>query len=678
MNYIAIIIIGFVLLSLAMIIGKKIAGFLGLIKELRYTALGLAFILAVLFVLYVPLVYFEMSALITNATFMIVLIIIAIYALFNIKELFDQDIKMTLINLGYVILFVYLSTKITLGEQTGDSNFYFTIVQRNINSDILGQFYGYNGGIFSEMVIGIQYAYQAFYQMFSAILWALRLVFDDIFLDHAIYMWLANIIFYYISFEAIINVYLLFRSKISFLINILFSGFFLGSLYYNLSLPHVGVIFMVALLTNLIIHLFGNYDKVQSKWLLIIYSFAMISCASTGLFISFFLAYAYIISKIINKEDKIIESIYLIALPIMIYGMIFIDNIIFSFACIVLELVLLSVRYLILYKKAWQNYIGNAIKALGVIIPLLFVLIGIFYIRPNDFSDYIMHFFIPHSSYDRVQDYFVFDNIFSITKNVLYYISILSLILIKKYRSFAMIIVIVFLTFANPFVMPFVIRFMTRIEVYQRTFYLLFNTGFVMLGFSVLYNFILEKGFIKNIVSVMLIIVYGFFSWSQLTGFYHIIYKPGDDFNPLYKVHQGQIDVLNALNYEIKVNRLVCPVVISQIDATIMLEPNITLINGVPQRHDPLKAYPNDPVLNELVNIFHSPIYDGDDGRRFNSDYMNLSLLLDQAKVDYVIVRKTLYVTNNENEWVPLYSYLFDSNKLIYEDDDYILFRHYH
>ncbi|MDD3924793.1 MAG: hypothetical protein PHP11_06830, partial [Erysipelotrichaceae bacterium] len=73
MNYIAIIIIGFVLLSLAMIIGKKIAGFLGLIKELRYTALGLAFILAVLFVLYVPLVYFEMSALITNATFMIVL-----------------------------------------------------------------------------------------------------------------------------------------------------------------------------------------------------------------------------------------------------------------------------------------------------------------------------------------------------------------------------------------------------------------------------------------------------------------------------------------------------------------------------------------------------------------------------------------------------------------------------
>ena len=676
MNYIAILVISVSILFVANLLGNKLAKLLHLKSELQYTALGLAAILAVLFVVYVPFVYFQSSAQLTNMTFIIILILISGYALYDLFKHFDYDPKLLLFTLVYVAFMVYLSSRITLGEQTGDSNFYFTIVQRNVDSSILGQFQGYNGGMYERMVVHLGYRYQAFYQFFSAILWSLRSLFNDIFVDHAIYMWVANIIFYFISFEAITNTYQLFKSKMSFIINIIFVGFFLGSIYYNLTLPHVGVIFMTVLLTNEVIYLFVHYEvsDISCKWILFIFAFSIISCFSGGVYTTFFLAYSYIASKIIKGNKNIINDIWMIAFPIMIYSILYMNNIRFTLACIMLETLFIIISFAMKKYIKIRQIMPKIAKLIVIFIPIIIVLISAYFIRPDDYGQYITKFIFPFSQGDRVQDYFVFNSLEMILKNTLYYVALVSLLIANKTRSYAYVLIFCILTFANPLVMPFVVRYMTGPSVYQRTFYIVFNAGFIMLGFNMLLTNIIKKDWLKKVVFSGLIIVYSGLAYQGITVFYHNIYVPSANFNPLYKAHQSQIDTVNALSYEIKSKGLICPTVITQIDATLMLEPNITLINGVAQRHKPNTSYGGNSLLNELVTIFHSPLFDGDDANRFNSDYKNVGQLLDEAGIKFVIVKKSLHVTNDLGEWVPLYTYLLDNTILIYENEDYMLY----
>jgi len=126
MNYGLILLISILIILISNLFGNKIACFLKLNKDYQYTALGFSVILAILFIVYIPLVRFNVSAMITNSIFCFILLLISIFALYNLPKKINYRIIDLAIALVYIAIMIYLSTKITIGEEMGDTNFDFT------------------------------------------------------------------------------------------------------------------------------------------------------------------------------------------------------------------------------------------------------------------------------------------------------------------------------------------------------------------------------------------------------------------------------------------------------------------------------------------------------------------------------------------------------------------------
>jgi len=154
------------------------------------------------------------------------------------------------------------------------------------------------------------------------------------------------------------------------------------------------------------------------------------------------------------------------------------------------------------------------------------------------------------------------------------------------------------------------------------------------------------------------------------------IYEPSSNNNLLYKLDQNQIDAVKAISKVIKKENMYYPKVISQIYGTIIIEPKITLINGVLERRFYRTAYNNNETLKKLLEIFYTPVFDGDDADRFTANYLEIGELVKRAEINFIIVDKSLFVTNEYNDWMPL-SYFMDVRaSIIYENDDYIVYQY--
>lgn len=678
MNYILILVVAFLLILVSNLFGNKIAKKLNLNNKMQYTALGLATILAIFFFLFIILIFLKLSAPTINFMFMMVLLIISVYSLYDIHKVFSYKPMDLLLLALYLVVMVYLSTKITIGEQMSDSNFYFTLVQRNIDSSVIGNFNGYNGGITQFTSIPTSYLYQAFYQLFSSILWGLRVLFANLVINNGIYMWGSNILFYFMTMEAILNAYKLFKSKIGLLVNILFVGLYLGSIYYNLSLPHIGVIFFTSLLTNelLIISQEVKMNGYNGGIVVALFSAALISCASTGLMVSFFISYAYIMMLFYYKDSDVFKIIWIMAFPIMIYSILYMHNMSFTIFCLFIEAILILLHLITHNFENVNKRLMVIIRKLIYVIPILLIAYSVYLTELKAYFSYIIQFFYDQSTFDRVQAYFSYSTFLLVLENSFYYVCLLSILVNKKTRDIAIFLIILIVTFLNPLVMPFVVKLIGKLYIIQRIFYVLFSNGFMILGMYALIDIINRLKWQKIIILGVMVTSLSYLFVDEISKPFHQIYIPSEDFNLLYKLDQNQVDVVRALSYIIEEEDIAYPRVVSQIYGTILVEPKITLINGVLERRFYEKAYSNNETLRELTEIFYSPVFDGDDGDRFNAKYREMDELLEAGFIDFIIVDKSLHVTNDEGAWVPLHYYVQECAQIIYENEDYFLFRY--
>lgn len=679
MNYGIILAVSSLILISCNLLGNKIAKKLNLNDKIQYTSFGFVILMSFLFVFYLPLVWFKVNANIINLIFILIMIGLLFVSIIIKSEKISYHRKDLLLIVAYVVIMVILSTKVGLSEQTSDSNFYFTIVQRNINSQIVGQFLGYSGGIYNNSVIGIQYLYQSFYQFFSAILWLLNLLFKDVIMNSAVYMWVSNILFYFFSFEAILNVKNLTKNTSSFVVNIVFIGLYIQTLYYNITFPHVGVIFLTSLITNLIIILYAHFkDGIQVNPLVIIfYNIAMISCASSGFFLGFFMVYSYIMMSLFFNLNNILKHIFYLALPTLVYSIVFMNNLIFTIIVLLFELVLMLIAYLSIRKEHVVDIINKCARIMMLLMPIVFTILGIIKYQ-NSYLSVLSHFFAQHSVYDRVEDYLIFKGIGAILINSLYYCCLVALFLKSKTKKLAVMLVIIIITFANPLVLPFVMTYITGVEVYQRILYLVFSSGFIMIGIDIIIETLKDNKIVQKMLLIMIIAISSYYTYRNIRYGYHQFFKPTANFNVLYKLDQSVVDTGNALKYIIDDEKLYYPKVISQTEGLLIIEPRITLMNGMIEKSNIDDAYPNDPKMKELLSIFYKPLYPGDDQTRLTSKYQDVDNILEKTKIDFIIVDKSLHVLDKDNQWVPLYYFLLESCTIMYQNDEYVIFRYYH
>ena len=239
-------------------------------------------------------------------------------------------------------------------------------------------------------------------------------------------------------------------------------------------------------------------------------------------------------------------------------------------------------------------------------------------------------------------------------------------------------LVIIIITFANPLVLPFVMTYITGVEVYQRILYLVFSSGFIMIGIDIIIETLKDNKIVQKMLLIMIIAISSYYTYRNIRYGYHQFFKPTANFNVLYKLDQSVVDTGNALKYIIDDEKLYYPKVISQTEGLLIIEPRITLMNGMIEKSNIDDAYPNDPKMKELLSIFYKPLYPGDDQTRLTSKYQDVDNILEKTKIDFIIVDKSLHVLDKDNQWVPLYYFLLESCTIMYQNDEYVIFRYYH
>lgn len=239
----------------------------------------------------------------------ILAISIVIYGLVKFqKNKIDRNLLWVLI---FVLFFSYLSSLSPLGETMGDNVFYFQEVSLNIDINVLNGFIHINGIIYDTISNGND-IYFTFYLFFSVIIFLytkLLELFNLSVLPTYVYTtWLANILFYTVSGLLIKNIldYFVVKSRMLIIGLLLFMGFYVGTFYYHLALPHIGNTFINSVLAFLILVIY-DYLKNGNKSniiLMSLISYGIVSMGNVGVIIVFYIGFGLIVLSLFKKDEN--------------------------------------------------------------------------------------------------------------------------------------------------------------------------------------------------------------------------------------------------------------------------------------------------------------------------------------------------------------------------------------
>lgn len=640
---------------------------------------GFSIIVSLLFFISYPLSILGVES---SVYYNIVLITLLIIGIIGIKTL-KYDFKRSDISILFLLVLFYglISIQYTLGEQMGDNVYIFIQVIKNINTNILNNFDLNNGYIFDYQMINPTKSFISFYHFFSFINYFINKLGSVLRLSYipayVITMWVSNILFYIFSAQIILSVKEIFNIKNKFLFGIIFVflGLYIGSYYYNTTLPHIGMTFLGITLSATILVLFDYFKTFDRKTLVLLFVllYSMNGYATTGALYVMVFSFG-IVSITLFKENKdAFIQIPLFLIPILHYTLIMKDGpntwlILLVFYCVVS-----GISLLFYFKHKLASFIYRNFK---------FILFGIWIVlaiysvtRIENYWIKVPDFFLPRSGFDRVQDYFTFSSLGQSLMNIFHYILIICLIIYKKTRDIGMMLILFLLFFINPIMRPIVAENIAHYEIYNRIFFTVFNTGTLGMGLVALYELLKVSKLTKstNYIMVILTLLFLIPTYQQVTTYFYPTYIPREkDYNPLYKMSNNQIEILEKMRQIVVIEKMENPLIISQIFGTAMYAPEFVVLgyNVNQQRYGPVY------IGQELYEIFYTPAIPADDGPRLNAPVRKTCELLISQQIDFVLYDKDLAVYDAQiGDYMPIYWYIRDCGTFVYENDRYILYR---
>lgn len=606
--------------------------------------------------------------------------IITILSIFRFR-LFRLNWIYLVMIFAYLYFAIKLSMRYTLGEQMGDSIYLFNIVNKNIDVPILNSFNNATGEISSEYSLSLNKSYVSFYFFFSTLYHQVSQWITNMRIEYlppyVLNMWVSNILFYFFSAGFIIDLCnkIKARKLIIWILMLVWLGLYTGSIYYNITLPHIVVTYLV-LYAAYIILLSYEYFQSFNKFLLAkitILIFAMNGFGGTGaLFVmvfSFGLVSTILLLK--NKDAFIVTPILLI--PVLEYANIFIQHDKIFILSLIAWLIITLVCLLIYFNVWLQNLVYRVFP-----MSLIVLWLGALFYSTRYIEDYwskFAGFTVPQFGADRTQDYFSFTNSSLIVRNIFYYLLLISLLLVRKTRNVGIMLFVILLFFVNPYMKPLIAEKVSRYDVYNRIFFTIFNSGSVGLGLYAFYE-ILKKYFRKfhKVFVIALIIIMLIPTYKQINSYFYPTYMPQEtDFNPLYKMGDQQVEILEFTRQYIKDEEIENPKIVSQIFGTAMYSPDFVTLgyNVIQQRGGP------GIIGNELYQIFYTPAIPGDHRPEITINLRQSCKYAWEKEVDFAIYDKAFSVYDEEaGNYVPVYWYMhYCGSKFLYENDRYILFQ---
>lgn len=680
MEYISIISLFLIIVLISNIIGNLVIKCFKLSNLIPTELLGFLIWLSVLFI---TSQFINMGNISSSQLFLIFLVITFLLFIFGLRFI---KFNYSLIELGiifaYTMILIFLSARYTMGEQLGDNVFLFTFVTKNIDASLLNNFEYGSGYFFGDISISTDKDAQIFYYFTSFILhyfYKIKNLFNSDYIPaYVLNMWVNNILFYFLSSSLIISIRRIFKLRLwSSILLITFSGLFIGTYYYNLTLPHFGVTYL-GLGISMALLLVYQYLETKEKnyvFVLTLVFFAMNSMATAGMLISAYIAFGFISVLIFRKDDKALFYAGVLLIPIALYTnqvseLIKIPFLVYLLGILVILLIALS------FIKPVKDIIYKYFNIILIVLWILVIITSILVVP--DYFNQISHFGDIKENFDRVRDYFSFTNPYQTILNLFHYILLINIMLNRRTRDFGLILALISIFFINPLSYPLLYQYTDWL--YHRSYFVLFNITTISIGiYATISN-------LKNIhvmfrlpIRIVITVLIVFFTFTNVTTYENVIYIPSDDFSPLYKMNRQQIDVLLKLYYEVKDKDKENTRVISQIYGSLMMVPDMYHYKFTVS--DRRYWIPDEPELfTELYQMMYTPVFPGDDGPRLSMNYWRLCDVLEQEveKVDYLLLDNSLVTFDEVNgNWVPMHWFARGCGEKIYENERYTIYKYW-
>ena len=587
-----------------------------------------------------------------------------VFIIKDIKRIsFKFDIKLWIIFFIFLIFEIYISYHRTLGDPHGfDPLYYINMISFNIGNTELNSLHPHFGTYPNNDIQWITYVFQSYYYFIGVVIYFVSNVLAVVNISFEMmptFVW---------SFEIFQEMFFIGTSlvcinelktenkilKISYLILLIL---FMGNFYYNNVYGFIGNNFRMSIHALASIYLFRyfNHKDIKDLYCCFVIMLSMCALSSTGTFALIFFLFA-LFFVLCGKEKNLLRS-YLIICYVPIVNILVVK---------LGQKIIIPIGVLILFGIIGflSNYIENIfkekkVKVITIAICFL-VMVGLSFSVTHNLFDFNTFFNNYSEIADMSWDYFMFNDLRHYIFNLLVLIPLFYYLFKDRKDNFALISWILIIVFYN----PFVCTYLNKINwVYYRTYDIIIN------NFTIIYflDYFINELKYKKIISFTVLGLTVVLAVNQIPRFYHESFIPDDDYNPIYKIENSELELIRNVRSLISDNDMKNPKIINQTFYMASYIKNSTYLIGKEKRYD-YSCY--DDVTYNLYLIFfpHDYAYDNFWPTGAEADYDNLKYYLDNCDYDVLIVNSNSFFYDDEGNYIQLSSYVEECG---YKKSDY-------
>lgn len=620
--------------------------------------LGFVFTMALLYITSWPITAFNGNFYYLTALYLVLFLISLILIIKDIKHLsFKINYQLWLIFFLLLVIEIYISYHRTLGDPHGfDTLYYINTIAFNIGNKELNSLHPHFGTYPNTDVQWITYVFQSYYYFIAVFIYVIRTLLSFIgmsFETVPAIVWIFEIFqeMFYIATTLVCIKEVKSNNKILNLAYLVLLVLFLGNLYYNNVYGFIGNNYRMAIHALSTIYLF-RYFKSHDKSDLML-SFVMMegmcALASTGTFALIFMLYGLFFA-LCEKEKNLLKYYVLFCyVPTL--------NILVTklgqkwYLSIGLFIIFALIYYL-------NDFILNIFKNKKVriaFIVLCFILMAglSFYLTHNIFDFYA--FFNNYSEIaDMTWDYFMFNDYRHYIFNLICLVPLFYYLFKNKNHPFAIMSWVLIIVIYN----PFVCTFMNKVNwVYYRTYDIIINHFTIMY----LYNWMIEDSIksekIKKISALVLLLTSISLAIIQIPKYYHETFIPDEDYNPIHKIENSELELIRNVEMMIKDYDIKNPKIINQTFFMPAYIENSTYLIGKEKRYN-YNQY--DEISYQLYLIFfpHDYAYDNFYPQGEVADYEKVKYYLDNCDYDILIIDSNTFFYDKDGNYQQLSAYV--------------------
>lgn len=620
--------------------------------------IGFLLVMAILYLIGWPI-----SAFNGNFYYLVILygIIFLVSIIFIIKDFKKIDFKF---NYKLWILFILLlaisigiSYTKTLGDPHGfDTVYYLNMVSFNIGNTELNSLHPHFGTYPNSDVQWISYVFQSYYYFIAVLIWTFRNIFSLIgmsFNTMPAFVWGLEILqeMFTIAISLLCIKEIDSKNKVFNIASLILLILFMGNFYYNNVFGFIGNNYRMATHALSTIYLFRYFKDNDSKdfILFLICMLGMCGLSSTGSFSLVFILFGLFF--VLSERNKNLLKYYVVVCYVPVCNALI--------TSLNRQNYIVYIGVFVLFTIIWflNDFILKIFKDKKIkIITVFLCFVAMFGLsltiikNPFDFNTFF-------NNYSEVQDmswdYFMFNDLRHWIFNPLILIPLFYFLIKNRKHPFSIVSWILIIVFFN----PFVCTYLNKINwVYYRAYDIIINQ------FTIIYflNYLIETISIKYVgksISIITLISSIILSIIQIPRYYHESFIPDDDYNPIYKIENSELELIISIRQMISDLGIENPKIINQTFYMPSYIEKSSYLIGKEKRYN-YNDY--DDITYNLYLIFFpfDGAYDSFYPSGETPDYDNLKYYLENCDYDILIINSNSFFYDKDGNYLQLSAYV--------------------